>query len=85
MNEEERARNRTKSSVRAKVEHPFLILKRIFGFAKTGYKGLAKNVRRLFVACALANLYLMGRRLWRLSGRSACAVWQAGRKWPPER
>ena len=63
MNEEERARSRTKSSVRAKVEHPFLILKRIFGF-----KGLAKNAHRLFVACALANLYLMRRRLWRLSG-----------------
>ena len=68
MNEEERARNRTKSSVRAKVEHPFLILKRIFGFAKTRYKGLAKNAHRLFVACALANLYLMRRRLWRRSG-----------------
>jgi IS5 family transposase len=68
VNEEERARNRTKSRVRAKVEHPFLILKRIFGFAKTRYKGLAKNAHRLFVACALANLYLMRRRLWRLSG-----------------
>ena len=68
VNEEERAKNRTKSSVRAKVEHPFLILKRIFGFAKTRYKGLAKNAHRLFVACALANLYLMRRRLWRLSG-----------------
>lgn len=68
VNEDERARNRTKSRVRAKVEHPFLILKRIFGFAKTRYKGLAKNAHRLFVACALANLYLMRRRLWRLSG-----------------
>ena len=68
MNEEERARNRTKSRVRAKVEHPFLILKRIFGFAKTRYKGLAKNAHRLFVACALVNLYLMRRPLWRLSG-----------------
>jgi transposase, IS5 family len=67
VNEEERARNRTKSRVRAKVEHPFLILKRIFGFAKTRYKGLAKNAHRLFVACALVNVYLMRRRLWRLS------------------
>ena len=56
------------SSVRAKVEHPFLIIKRIFGFVKTRYyKGLAKNAHRLFVTCALTNLYLMRRRLWRLS------------------
>jgi IS5 family transposase len=68
VDEEERAKNRTKSSVRAKVEHPFLILKRIFGFVKTRYKGLAKNAHRLFVTCALTNLYLMRRRLWRLSG-----------------
>jgi transposase, IS5 family len=68
VDEEERAKNRTKSSVRAKVEHPFLIIKRIFGFAKTRYKGLAKNAHRLFVTCALTNLYLMRRRLWRLSG-----------------
>ena len=67
VNEEERAKNKTKSSVRAKVEHPFLIIKRIFGFVKTRYKGLEKNAHRLFVTCALANLYLMRRRLWRLS------------------
>ncbi len=83
--EEERAKNKTKSSVRAKVEHPFLIIKRIFGFVKTRYKGLAKNAHRLFVTCALTNLYLMRRRLWRLSGRSVSAVWQTGRKWPLER
>jgi transposase, IS5 family len=53
--------------VRAKVEHPLLIIKRIFGFAKTRYKGLAKNAHRLLVTCALTNLYLMRRRLWRLS------------------
>ena len=67
VDEEERVKNKTKSRVRAKVEHPFLIIKCIFGFVKTRYKGLAKNAHRLFVACALANLYLMRRRLWRLS------------------
>ncbi len=41
----QRAKNKTKSSVRAKVEHPFLIIKRIFGFVKTRYKGLAKRAR----------------------------------------
>jgi transposase, IS5 family len=68
VDEEERAKNKTKSSVRAKVEHPLLVIKRIFGFVKTRYKGLAKNTHRLLVTCALTNLYLMRRRLWRLSG-----------------
>jgi len=65
VDEEERAKNRTKSSVRAKVEHPFLIIKRIFGFAKTRYRGLDKNSNRLFVTCALTNMYLVRRRLLR--------------------
>jgi IS5 family transposase len=68
VDEEQRAKNKTKSSVRAKVEHPLLIIKRIFGFVKTRYRGLAKNTHRLLVTCALTNLYLMRRRLWRLSG-----------------
>jgi transposase, IS5 family len=53
----DRAKNRNKSKVRAKGEHPFLTIKRIFGFAITRYRGLAKNANRLFVACALANLH----------------------------
>ena len=43
VDEAERARNKTKSSVRAKVEHPFLVIKRIFGFAQTRCKRLEKN------------------------------------------
>ena len=65
--EAERARNKTKSSVRAKVEHPFLVIKRIFGFAKTRYRGLEKNAHRLFVTCALVNLYMVRRRLLRMA------------------
>jgi transposase, IS5 family len=65
VDEEQRAKNRTKSSVRAKVEHPFLVIKRIFGFTKTRYRGLDKNSNRLFVTCALTNLYLVRRRLLR--------------------
>ena len=61
----ERSKNTTKSRVRAKVEHPFLVIKQIFGFAKTRYRGLEKNAHRLFVTCALTNLYLMRRRLLR--------------------
>ena len=59
----ERRKNRRKSKVRAKVEHAFLVIKRIFGFAKVRYRGLGKNANRLFVTCALANLYLLRRRL----------------------
>jgi IS5 family transposase len=49
---------RRKSSVRAKVEHPFLIVKRFFGYSKTVYKGLAKNTHRLHVLFASANLLM---------------------------
>ena len=59
----ERARNRTKSKVRAKVEHVFLVIKRIFGWAKVRYRGLAKNTHWLFISCGLANLYVARRRL----------------------
>jgi IS5 family transposase len=63
VNENERAKNRTKSKVRARGEHPFLIIKRVFGFAKVRYRGLAKNTNRMFVACGLANLFVSRRRL----------------------
>ena len=53
LSAEDRSKNRTKSKVRAKGEHPFLILKRIFGFNKVRYRGLDKNANRLFVACGL--------------------------------
>lgn len=59
----EQAKNRTKSQVRAKVEHPIGVIKRIFGFSKVRYRGLAKNLHRLEVTAALANLYMVRRRL----------------------
>ena len=52
---------RRKSSVRSKVEHPFLIVKRIFGFAKTVYRGLAKNTHRLHTLFASTNLLMCAR------------------------
>ena len=63
--DEERARNRNKSRVRAKVEHQFGIIKRQFGFTKVRYRGLDKNAHRLFVACALSNLMMAKRTLLR--------------------
>jgi IS5 family transposase len=50
-----------KASMRAKVEHPFRIVKRQFGYAKTRYRGLAKNTVRLVTLFALANLYQVRR------------------------
>jgi len=67
----ERAKNRNKSRVRAKGEHPFLVIKRLFGFAKVCYRGIAKNANRLFVACALANLFMVRRTLLRAQHRYA--------------
>jgi len=49
---------RAKSHIRAKVEHPFLVIKRIFGFQKTRLRGMAKNRNKVNVLAALANLYL---------------------------
>jgi transposase, IS5 family len=63
VNMVERAKNRTKSKVRAKVEHPIGVIKRVFGFAKVRYRGLNKNAHRLVVTCALANLFIVRRQL----------------------
>ena len=65
VDEAEHARNRTKSRVRARVEHVIGVIKRVFGFQKVRYRGLAKNACRLVVACALANLYMQRRTLLR--------------------
>ena len=65
LTDEERARNRNKSRVRAKVEHQFGIIKRQFGFSKVRYRGLEKNAHRLFVACALSNIVMAKRTLLR--------------------
>jgi IS5 family transposase len=65
LSDEERAKNTTKSKVRARGEHPFLIIKRIFGFAHVRYRGLAKNKNRFVVICALANLYIKRHALLR--------------------
>jgi len=65
LSDEEKAKNKTKSKVRAKVEHPFLVLKRIFGFSKVRYRGLDKNANRLFMACGLVNLFMARKVLLR--------------------
>jgi len=63
VDQEAKRKNTTKSKVRAKVEHVFRILKRVFGFDKVGYRGIAKNHHRLCANFALINLYLHRKRL----------------------
>ena len=52
-----------KASIRAKVEHPFRVIKRQFGHVKVRYRGLAKNTAQLQTLFALANLWMVRRRL----------------------
>ena len=63
LTEYDRRLNRLRSATRARCEHAFHVVKRLWGFTKVRYRGLAKNTARLFTAFALANLYLVRRRL----------------------
>jgi IS5 family transposase len=63
LTEADKDTNRRKSSVRSKIEHPFLTIKRIWGFTKVRYRGLAKNANRAFAMLAMLNLSKWGRPL----------------------
>ena len=63
VDEVKRAKNRSKSRIRARVEHVFGVVKRLWGFGKVRYRGLQKNATRAFTALALANIYLGRSRL----------------------
>ena len=63
LSEADKQTNRRKSAVRSIVEHPFLTLKRLWGFAKVRYRGLAKNANRAYAMLALINLSKWGRPL----------------------
>jgi transposase, IS5 family len=63
LTEADKQTNRRKSAVRSKVEHPFLTLKRLWGFAKTRYRGLAKNANRAYAMLALINVSKWNRPL----------------------
>jgi IS5 family transposase len=69
IDEAEKRRNRTKARVRAKVEWPFRILKRVFGFTRVRYRGLKKNHEWLCAGFALANLYQHRKRLTKINLR----------------
>src|SRR5690554_2084108 len=53
----------TKASLRAKVEHPFRVIKRQFGYTKVRYRGLAKNTAQLLTLFTLSNLWMARRHL----------------------
>ena len=53
-----------KSRVRCKVEYCFFVIKRLFGYRKVRYRGLAKNKTQVFMLCALANLFLLAQSGW---------------------
>ena len=57
----EAAAEKRKASVRAKVEHPFLYVKRRFGYGKVRYRGLAKNTQRIALLLGFSNLLIAGR------------------------
>ena len=57
-----------KASVRAKVEHPFRVLKRQFGFVKVRYRGLAKNTAQIVTLFALSNLWMARRQMMAAQG-----------------
>jgi IS5 family transposase len=63
LTEHQRLINRARSKARARGEHAFHVVKRLWGFTKVRYRGLTKNTARLFAVFALANLYLMRRKL----------------------
>jgi IS5 family transposase len=63
VDEVKRAKNRNKSKIRARVEHVFGVVKRVWGFDKVRYRGLAKNATRAFTALALANIFMCRKRL----------------------
>ena len=63
LTEHQRRLNRLRSATRARGEHAFHVVKTLWGFTKVRYRGLAKNTARLFTMFALANLYLIRRRL----------------------
>jgi len=68
----QRAINRARSRTRARGEHPLHIVKRLWGFAKVRYRGLAKNLARAWTMFALANLYMVRRRL--LPAQARCVL-----------
>jgi len=63
LSHRQRMRNRRLSRVRAAVEHPFLVVKRLWGHAKVRYRGIKKNLAQMYMLFGLANIYRVRYRL----------------------
>lgn len=63
LTKKQKRRNNKLSSVRAKVEYPFLVLKCLWHYTKVRYKGLLKNAKQLYALFSLVNLYMVRRKL----------------------
>jgi len=63
LSSSQKKRNRKHGSVRAKVEHVFRVIKCQFGYRRVRYRGLAKNTAQMFTLTALANLYMVRKRV----------------------
>ena len=63
LTQAQRARNRRLSRVRATVEHPFLVVKRLWGHTKVRYRGLNKNLAQMYTLFGLANVFRVRRQL----------------------
>ena len=63
LSEYQRAVNRKRSSTRARGEHAFRVVKHLWGFTKTRYRGIAKNAARAWTMFALANVYMTRTKL----------------------
>jgi IS5 family transposase len=59
---------KVKASIRAKVEHPFRVIKQQFGYAKVRYRGIKKNTQRLVMMFALSNLWMVRKQLMKQAG-----------------
>jgi len=59
---------RSKASIRARVEHPFRVIKRQFGLMKVRFRGLAKNTAHVITLFALSNLWMARKRLLAMAG-----------------
>src|SRR6202022_3561241 len=72
LTDHQRKINRSRSRTRARGEHAFRIVKRLWGFAKTRYRGLMKNTARAFATFAMANLYLVRKYIFPDQARCLC-------------
>jgi IS5 family transposase len=74
---------RIKAGIRAKVEHPFHIIKNRFGLRKVRYRGLAKNTAQLFTLFGLANLLIAKGQWFALHAQGASCIGQGPTNGPP--